>query len=56
MPEAEEKKRGGVERYRTLKLPGGKYVHIAVVPVAGPEGGHTIVGPVHEEKHEEDDK
>jgi len=50
MPEAEIKKRGGAKRWRTVKLPGKKFVHIAVVPKAGPSGGHTIAGPVHEKK------
>jgi hypothetical protein len=49
MPEKEIKKRGGAIRYRTKKLD-GKYIHIAVVPQAGPRGGHTIAGPVHEKK------
>jgi len=48
MPEAEIKKRGGAKRYRTMKLPGGKYIHLAVVPKAGPRGGHTIAGPERE--------
>lgn len=50
MPEAEIKRRGGATRYRTKKLPGGKYVHIAVVPKAGPRGGHTVAGPTHKKK------
>ena len=41
-------KRGGVVRYRTLKLPGGKYTHIAITKKAGPKGGHTVAGTVHE--------
>ena len=49
MPTAEEKKRG-VKYYRTKKLPGGKYVHLAVTKKAGPQGGHTIAGPVHKKK------
>jgi hypothetical protein len=35
-----------VRYYRTKKLPGGKYVHIAIVKKAGPRGGHTIAGTV----------
>lgn len=50
MPEAEEKRRGGVIRYRTKKLPNGRYVHIAIVPKAGPRGGHTVAGPMHKKK------
>lgn len=47
MPEAEIKKRGGAKRYRTISLPGGAYKHVAVVPKAGPRGGHTVAGPTH---------
>jgi hypothetical protein len=46
MPTAEERARGGAKRYRTVTLPGGKYIHVAVVPKAGPRGGHTVAGPV----------
>ena len=47
MPEAEIRKRGGAIRYRTKKLPGGKYVHIAITRKKGPRGGRTVAGPVH---------
>lgn len=50
MPEAKIKARGGAKRWRTKKLPGNKFVHIAVVPKAGPRGGHTISGEVHKKK------
>jgi hypothetical protein len=50
MPEAEIKKRGGAMRWRTIKLPNGKYRHVAVVPKAGPHGGHTIAGEEHTKK------
>lgn len=50
MPEAEIKKRGGAIRYRTIKLKNGKFVRVAIVPKAGPHGGHTIAGPVHKAK------
>jgi len=46
MPTAEEKRRG-VIKYRTVKLPNGKYVHIAIVRKSGKRGGHTVAGPVH---------
>lgn len=42
MPKAEEIKRGGAVRYRTIKR-GSKTFRVTVVPVAGPRGGHTIV-------------
>ena len=54
MPEAEIKKRGGAKRYRTLKLPGNKFVHLAIVKKAGPKGGHTVAGPVRKKKAELD--
>ena len=51
MPEKEIAARGGAKRWRTIKLPGGKgYEHIAIVPKAGPRGGHTVSGPVHKYK------
>ena len=48
MPEEEIKKRGGAKRWRTLTLPGGKYMHVAVVNKKGPRGGRTVAGPVHD--------
>lgn len=50
MPEAQIAGRGGAKRWRTLKLPNGKYVKVAVVKKAGPRGGHTIAGPTHTKK------
>ena len=50
MPTSEEKARGGVIRYRTKKLSGGKYIHIAVTRKEGPRGGKTVAGPVHKKK------
>jgi len=50
MPTSKEKARGGVIRYRTKKLPGGKYIHIAVTRKEGPRGGRTVAGPVHKKK------
>lgn len=47
MPEAEIRKRGGAKKWRTYKLPNGKTIRIAIVPKAGPRGGHTVAGPVH---------
>jgi hypothetical protein len=44
-------RRRGVRYYRTIRLPGGKYVHIAIVKKAGPRGGHTIAGVAKERKH-----
>lgn len=49
MPTAEEKRRR-VRFYRTISLPGGKYIHVAVVKKAGPRGGHTVAGEVHKKK------
>ena len=50
MPEREITARGGAKRWRTVKLPNGRYVKVAVVPKAGPRGGHTIAGPEHTKK------
>ncbi len=50
MPTSKEKAQGGVIRYRTKKLPGGKYIHIAVTRKEGPRGGRTVAGPVHKKK------
>lgn len=50
MPSEEEKKRGGVLRYRTIKLPNGKFARVAVVPKAGPKGGHTVIGKIKRKK------
>lgn len=50
MPEAEIKARGGAKRWRTVKLPSGKYVKIAIVRKAGPRGGHTVAGDVQKRK------
>lgn len=44
MPIAEEQKRGGAIRHRTIKLPNGKYMHVAIVRKRGKRGGHTIAG------------
>lgn len=44
MPESEIKARGGAKRWRTVKLPSGKYVKIAIVKKAGPRGGYTVAG------------
>lgn len=57
MPDAEERKRGGVLRYRTIcphgKAKGhcdGPYIHVAVVKKRGPRGGRTVAGPVRHER------
>lgn len=50
MPRSEEIKRGGAIRYRTKKLPNGKYIKFAIVPKRGKRGGHTVAGPVHTAK------
>jgi len=50
MPTIAEAARGGAVRYRTKKLPGGKYVHIAVVRKKGKRGGRTIAGEVRTSK------
>lgn len=50
MPEAEIKARGGAKRWRTVKLPDGRTIRVAVVKKAGPRGGHTVAGPVRGKK------
>lgn len=47
MPTAEEQRRGGAVRYRTIRVGKGKkkrVLHIAIVRKAGPRGGHTVAG------------
>jgi hypothetical protein len=50
MPRATEIARGGVKRYRTIRLRGGRYATVAVVRKAGPRGGHTIIGKARKRK------
>ena len=50
MPTSEEKRRGGVVRYRTKKVSKDKYIHIAVVRKRGKHGGKTVAGPLHTKK------
>lgn len=50
MPEQEIRNRGGAVRWRTVKLKDGRTIRVAVVRKAGPRGGHTVAGPVHERK------
>lgn len=52
MPEREIRERGGAKRWRTVKLPDGRYVRVAIVKKEGPNGGHTVSGPVHKKKGE----
>ncbi len=53
MPDAQEQRRGGAARHRTIRVGTGRrrrYLHIAIVRKAGPRGGHTIAGPTHAPK------
>lgn len=50
MSEKKIAERGGAKRWRTVRLPDGKYVKVAIVKKAGPRGGHTVAGPVHTKK------
>lgn len=55
MPESVEREiaeRGGAIRWRTLKLPGGRFLHVAVTREKGPRGGPTVAGEVHEKKED----
>lgn len=51
MPLSKERKRG-IIRYATIHPKGHpeEYIHIAIVKKAGIRYGHTVAGPVHEEK------
>ena len=49
MPTAEAQRRH-IKNTRTVKLPGGHYMHCDVVDKAGPKGGHTVCGPVKTKK------
>jgi hypothetical protein len=40
--EAEIEERGGAKRWKTLKLPSGRYLHLAVTREEGPRGGQTV--------------
>jgi hypothetical protein len=40
--QTEIRRRGGAMRYRTLKLPDGRYMHVAVTREPGPRGGRTV--------------
>jgi hypothetical protein len=45
MPEDVEReiaRRGGAIRWRTLRLPDGRYMHVAVTREHGPRGGRTV--------------
>lgn len=47
MPKVQEQRRGGVVRYRTIRVGKGssaRVLHIAIVRKAGPRGGHTVAG------------
>ena len=50
MPTSEEKKRGGVKRYRTIKLPNGKYMTCGIVHKKGKRGGVTVCSKPKEKK------
>lgn len=50
MPEQKIAARGGVRKWRTVQLPDGRYVRMAIVRKAGPRGGHTVAGPVKRKK------
>jgi hypothetical protein len=45
MPARQERARGGVIRYRTIRR-GRRLLRISVVRKAGPRGGHTIAKPI----------
>lgn len=56
MPSEQERKiraQGGAERYRTLKLPSGRYLRVAVTREKGPRGGQTVATSEPKEPKEE---
>ena len=46
MPRLRYRKRGGVLRYRTIKLGKRRYAHLAIVRRSGRRGGRTIIGKI----------
>ena len=50
MPEKEIAARGGAKRWRTVRLSNCKYIKVAIVPKAGPRGGHTVAGAANTKK------
>lgn len=50
MPEEEIARRGGAKRWRTVKLKNGSTIRVAIVKKAGPRGGHTVAGPVRQDR------
>lgn len=42
MPNPEIAKRGGAKRWRTVTLPSGRVIKVAIVRKPGPRGGHTV--------------
>jgi hypothetical protein len=55
MPEKAEKQieeQGGAKRWRTISLPSGRYLHVAVTREKGPRGGETVATEVKEKKDE----
>jgi hypothetical protein len=40
--EAEIEARGGAKSWKTLKLPSGRFLHLAVTREEGPRGGQTV--------------
>lgn len=50
MPEAEIARRGGAIRWRTVTMPDGKVMRVAVVRRKGPRGGRTVAGKPTEPK------
>jgi len=56
VPEETERKiaeQGGALRWRTLKLPSGRYLHVAVTRDKGPRGGQTVASEPKESKGDE---
>lgn len=51
MPKSLERKRGGVIRWRTIRIGKKKYLHVGVTRKRGPRGGRTISGRIRTRKN-----
>jgi hypothetical protein len=50
VPKREIAQRGGAEKIRRIKMGDDRYANVYIVPKAGPRGGHTVMGEVHQRK------
>ncbi|MEM3264665.1 MAG: hypothetical protein QXH07_01795 [Thermoplasmata archaeon] len=50
MPRSKLRGRGKPIRFRTIKLPHGKYAHLEIFRSKGKRGGHTVMGRIRKRK------